>query len=159
MPILGKGQHLKGKVFPEGMIPKRGFAKTYFIIALIFGLLGLVDILLSFLHKEPVWYASTISILLFFFFFFNILAIALFHHHHMENIAFVLPVYHLVSYVIFLGIGLWLSTQETLLSWIDPTLLTVGVITSSFEILFSFYLLAHVKNLEAGKTATSHMTR
>ena len=141
------------------MTPKRGFAKTYFIITILFGLLGLIDILLSFLGKEPVWYASTISILLFFFFFFNILAIAFFHHHHMEDIAFVLPVYHLVSYVLFVGIGLWLVTRETLPLWVDPTLTAVGVITSAFEILFSFYVLAHVKNLEAGKTATVRTTR
>ncbi len=138
------------------MKPKHGFARTYFIIAIIFGLLGLVDSMLNFFDVELPWYAATLSILLFFFLILNITAIIFFHHHHVHTIAFVLPVYHIISYVLFVGLGIWIAVTQFTAPWLDVTLTGTEVVTSLFEVLFSFYVLAHLVLVESGKIPSEH---
>lgn len=117
------------------------FLKFYLIVALIFGFLSLSDNLLTTLKIDLNIYNLTLLIMGFFFFFFNIAAIPLFHHHHVERIAYVLPIYHIVTYLIFLGLGLYLALLENVDGWIWTSLLVIGFITSIFEMVFSAYLL------------------
>jgi len=122
------------------MMKKRGFLKVYLFIALAFGILGLIDSILATIKISSDIYSTILVPLTFLFFLFNIVVIPVFHQHRIERIAYVLPIYHLASYILFFGLGLWLGIAELLTSfWI--ILIIIGSLTSLFEIGFSSYLL------------------
>ena len=123
------------------MRPRYWFLKFYLIVALILGVLSLSDSIFSALDININVYNLTLLIIGFFFFFFNIIAIPLFHHHHVKKIAYVLPIYHIITYLLFLGLGFYLAALQNVDSLIWNSLTITGFITSIFEIVFSLYLL------------------
>ncbi|MEK6863076.1 MAG: hypothetical protein AABW53_00040 [Nanoarchaeota archaeon] len=124
------------------MRPRTGFLKTYLYIAIFFGIIGLTDTILSVLlsFTSPI-YAYIIGAAAFLFFFFNLAAIAAFKYSRAERIAYILPVYHLVSYLAFFMVGLVLIAVGQTPEWLQLILTIWGIIASVFEIGFSFYLL------------------
>lgn len=124
------------------MHPGTGFLKVYFYTSLLFGLLGLIDILLTvLLTTTPLVYAYVVSALTFLFFFFNITALIVFRHQRQQGIFYVLPVYHLISYIVFLLLGTALIIMGIYPEWLQAVLAAVSIAAAFFEIGFSFYLL------------------
>ena len=123
------------------MKPRRWFLRIYLILALIFGLLGLSDSILSLLEVSSAIYSLIMVLVPFLFFFFNIIAIPTFHHHRAEKIAFVLPIYHIVTYILFIGLAFVLFSMDNIHKLVETGIITIGLLTSAFEIGFSIYLL------------------
>lgn len=124
------------------MRPRTGFLKTYLYIALLFGIIGLADTLLSVLLSfTSLVYTYLISAAAFLFFFFNLAAIIIFKYSRAEKVAYVLPIYHLSSYLAFFMVGLVLLAVGQTPEWLRLLLIVIGLIASLFEIGFSFYLL------------------
>ncbi|MBU0470000.1 MAG: hypothetical protein KKA62_02280 [Nanoarchaeota archaeon] len=121
------------------------FLRTYLFITLAFGALSLVDNILTFKEINFLFYSEILSVLAFFFFFFNIITIAVFKHYHIIKIAYVLPVYHLVTYLLLLWISIGLILLKTIPEWSWLTIIVVSTIFSLFEIGFSTYLLIRLK--------------
>ena len=130
------------------MKPKKGFLKYYLFIALGFGLLGLTDTLLTFFDVVNNVYTVMVMNLNVLFFFFNIAAIAIFHHHRVGRIAFILPIYHIATFVVFFGVGLSLAYMGVILQGLWMVLLGISLVSSLFEILLAFYLMAHLQVLK-----------
>ncbi len=124
---------------------KSSFLKYYLFIALFFGILSFLDNILTILKLTNNSYINILTIVFFLFFFFNIMAIPLFHHYHAQRIAYVLPFYHIISYIILLALSSILTVKALILGggWI--LLIMIGTITSLFEIIFSLYLLKKFK--------------
>jgi len=121
---------------------KRGFLKVYLFIALILGIIGFIDTLLNIFDFKVDIYLFIISMISLLFFFFNIIAIPIFHRYQEEKIAYVLPLYHLISYLVFLILGIVLiSLGLAAASWLGIVTIIIGFLTSFFEIGFSAYLL------------------
>ena len=124
------------------MRPRTRFFKNYLYIALLFGILGLTDTILSvLLSSTNQIYAYIIGAAAFLFFFFNLAAIVIFKYSRAERIAYILPVYHLISYLFFFMVGLVLLLAGQTPEWLRLFLIILGIIASIFEIGFSFYLL------------------
>ena len=117
------------------------FLGIYLMIVFGFGLLGLADSLLSLFGFSSAVYGVIVLILGVLFFFFNIFSLVQFMQERMEKITWVLPVYHMISYVLFFGLGVVLAVMGALVNWVFILLAVVGMLTSGFEILFSLYLL------------------
>ena len=97
------------------MKKKRGLLKTYLLLALAFGLFGLLDALLTFFDVVTNVYVYLAFVLPFLFFVFSIVVIPIFHHHRLERIVYVLPIYHIISYVIFFAFAFILSVVFSIL--------------------------------------------
>ena len=123
------------------MKKKKGFLKTYLLLALIFGLYGLLDSVLTFFNVLNNIYVYLAFILPFLFFVFSIIAIPIFHHQRLERIVYVLPIYHILSYLIFFAFAFILSFFWLVHGWIWILIIILGFLTSIFEIWFSYYLL------------------
>ena len=123
------------------MGPRLGFLHFYLYCTLIISLLGLTDALLTFWKITPLLYVRIVTLVLFLFVFFNILSIALFRRQNLERIVFVLPIYHIASYVLFLSLGLYLAFKTIIPLWLSFVLIGLQVVSSLFESGFSIYLL------------------
>ena len=141
------------------MTQKRGFVKFYLFLTIIFGILGIIDSLLVVFQIQSTIYDRIMGILLLLFLFFNLMAIALFQYYRVERIAFVLPIYHIISYGLFVFIGFWLIFKAITSAWVSPVLIVVGIATSLFEILFSIYVLVSLKIMGVGSSTISHNSR
>ncbi len=123
------------------MPQKSGFLKSYLSIIILIGLLGLIDASLTYLHFTNTIYETAILIFSVLFFFFNILAIIFLHYHGTENIFYILPIYHLVTFVVFNALGLVIISH----GWFSPIIFTGTVMieffSSLFEITFAAYLV------------------
>jgi len=120
---------------------KEKFLRIYLIIAFGFGFIGLADSLLSLFGFSSIIYGLMVGILAFLFFFFNIFAWVHFMHEKLEKITWVLPIYHIGSYVLFFILGIVLAVIGLLNGGVLTFLSVLGMLTSGFEILFSLYLL------------------
>lgn len=120
---------------------KTGFLKAYLIITLLMGFLGLLDNSFVIVNFTPLLYQYIAATILSLFFFFNLSSLFVFRHHGVERIAYVLPVYHLLSYLLFIGIGGIISSRGTTPELWRMILLGVGFLSSLFEVAFSSYLL------------------
>ncbi len=123
------------------MKPKMGFLKFYLLIALLIGFLGILDNFFALINFTYPIYQYVVIAVLFLFFFFNLSSLFVFRHHGVERIAYVLPIYHLLSYLLFVGVGgviAYLGTTPE--SW-KLILLASGFLSSLFEVAFSSYLL------------------
>jgi hypothetical protein len=129
----------------EGKKSIEKFLGVYLIIAFAFGIIGLADGLLSLIGFSSIVYASIIIPLAILFFFFNIFTLVHFIQGKLAKITWVLPIYHLATYVLFFIIGLTLSIQGSLFDWVVILLGITAILTSIFEIAFSFYLFRRFK--------------
>ena len=126
-----------------------GFLRVYLLSVVIIGLIGLADALLTFLKIAPALYVRIVSLLLFLFFFFNVFSLAAFRRHQLPKIVYVLPIYHLVSYIVFLSLALYLTIIAVIPSWLSYTLIGLQLISSLFELSFSIYLLTRSESYQA----------
>ncbi len=120
-------------------MPATRFLKAYLIAAVALAIIGIADSVLLFLALELPFYSPAVSVFSFLFFFFNLLAFFVFYHQSLERIVYVLPVYYLVSFVVFGIAGVVLSAA--LLKSMFPYLVAISLLTSLFEFGFSVYLL------------------
>ena len=120
---------------------KRGFVKAYLFIVILVGLLGLIDASFTYLQFSNNIYEMAILTFSILFFFFNILAIAFFHAHGTERIVYVLPIYHLLAFVLFNALGFMIISR----GWFSPAVLSgtivVEYLSSLWEITFAAYLV------------------
>ena len=118
-----------------------GFLHIYLYAVLTIALLGLTDATLHFLKMTPFLYARIVPLLLFLFFFFNIFTLAIFRRHNLQRIVYVLPLYHIISYILFLSLGLYLTITGYNPVWLSFALIGIQTASSLFELGFSMYLL------------------
>ena len=123
------------------MVQKRGFLKLYLITTLVIALLALINDALFLMGVSVTVSTFSFSIFYFLFFFLSIIAIPLFHHFNIERIAYILPVYFIISYLIFSGVGGYLSAKNLTEGNILLILGVVSIISSLFEGFFSVYLI------------------
>ncbi|MDP3698931.1 MAG: hypothetical protein Q8R47_05060 [Nanoarchaeota archaeon] len=117
------------------------FLRTYLYAVMSIALLGLTDAVLHFLKITPILYVKIVPLVLFLFFFFNIFSIAIFRRRQVRKIVYVLPFYHLLSYILFLSLGLYLTVTGFNPSWLGFALIGIQAASSLFELGFSMYLL------------------
>ncbi|MAF99103.1 MAG: hypothetical protein CMH61_00680 [Nanoarchaeota archaeon] len=120
------------------------FLKAYLITAVIMGILGLVDSLLFLFGFASSAFTNLLTLIVLFFFIFNIIALRNFVKTHLPHITRVLPIYHIVSYIIFMIVGIYTAHQlhrNTLFMYSAG----VGLVSSVFEIVFSLYLMKRFK--------------
>ena len=118
-----------------------GFLRKYLYIVMIIALIGLTDAVLTFLKANFPLYVRLIPLVLFLFFFFNIFAIAVFRRHQLGRIVYVLPLYHIISYILFLSLGLYLTIRGIVPAWLSYALIGIQAASSIFELSFSTYVL------------------
>ncbi|MEK6940242.1 MAG: hypothetical protein AABX31_05960 [Nanoarchaeota archaeon] len=123
-----------------------GFLRKYLYIVIIIALIGISDAMLTFLKVSFPLYARIIPLVLFLFFFFNIFAIAIFRRHQVGKIVYVLPIYYIISYLLFLSLGLYLVVRGIIPTWLSYTLIGIQAAFSLFELSFSVYLLMKTNN-------------
>lgn len=117
-------------------------------LALVFGVIGLADGLVSLLNLSLMeYYGWVISVIAFLFFFFNIFALVYFKQERLEKITWVLPIYHIASYILFFGLGIFLGLAGLFLGGVVGILGVIGVVTSVLEIIFCVYLLRRFRFL------------
>jgi len=121
--------------------PKLGFLRWYLLSVLIVGLLGLVDAVLTFLKRNPPLYVKVVTSLLFLFFFFNIFSIAIFRRQRLERMVYVLPLYNIISYILFLSLGVLLTILGTIPAGASFVFIGLQMASALFEAGFSIYLL------------------
>ena len=124
---------------------KKRFLQVYLIIALLFGVLGVIDALLNFFGSYPPTYGLIIAGFAFVFFIYNLFALVHFMQDKLEKITLVLPIYHLVSYFVFFMLGLVLVIMGVLGGLVLWGLNIIGLLASLFEIVFAGYLLRRFK--------------
>lgn len=120
---------------------KRRFQRFYLWVALLIGILSLFDTFLVFFEVETAWYSTAILVVALTYFFFNILSIFIFLHTGLEKINYILPAYHILSFVIFTAIGALFIIKGWLSFGVVVTLSVVSLLGSLFEISFSSFLL------------------
>ncbi len=120
------------------MKTKMNFLRVYLYLAISFGIMGILDEILIYFNLT--FHSSIFSLLLIAFFFFNIISIAFFHHHRIQRIAYVLPIYYLISYLTFNIFALILLKYNLFVNW-NILLTIIAFLSSIFEIGFSSYLL------------------
>ena len=123
------------------MKPRMRFLQIYLIIALMIGFLGLLDNLFALISFTHPIYQSIVVAILFLFFFFNIFSLAIFWHHRVPRAAYVLPVYHLLSYLLLVSIGGVIAYLSAIPELGRNIILAGGFLSSLFEVAFSSYLL------------------
>ncbi len=121
------------------MAEKKGFLLVYLFLAGLAGLFGIIDNSLVFFESAGRMYLSAVSLALLFYFCFNLLAIVVFYRQRQEPLAYVLPLYHLLTIILFSLIGLYFASGTSF--FVRVSLLIIGYLTSLFEIGFSAYLL------------------
>ncbi len=126
------------------MKPRKWFLRIYLVVALIYGFLGLSDNLSTIFNVGNNIYTQFLILVSFCFFFFNLIALAFFHYHRVEKLAYILPIYHLATYLLFLILGFILISIDQVPLWSWTALVVLGNITSLFEIFFSIFLLRRI---------------
>ncbi len=120
---------------------KLRFLRIYLIITLAFGVIGISDSTLSLFDASSIIYSIIIGLLAFLFFFFNIFALVHLMQDKLEKITWILPTYHLLSAVLITIFGVLMALQGLLTNNVIFSLGIFGVLSSTFEIVFSLYLL------------------
>jgi hypothetical protein len=120
---------------------KRILAKWYVLGALFFGVLGLIDTLITYYSTPTLLYLNFISFLFLLFFLANIFFLFYFIHNRLKSIFFILPIYHILLYIILSIIGIVVVFKEITTPSVALGFSVTAGITSIFEIIFSLYLL------------------
>ena len=137
------------------MPSKTKFLRFYLVAALLFGSLGLFDSLFTLTATPPLPYVNILSILLAVFFLLNIAAFFTFWHQRLEKITLVLPAYHILSFLLFALLSIFLirdSLPEAV--WINFPI--AGILLSLFEMIFSVSLLRRFRNTNSLSTDSTH---
>lgn len=132
------------------------FFKFYYILVIIYAIIGLLDSLVFSGTKETfgqisILWQVIVMIFVFAIFVLSIIALFIFIKNKFAKITLVIPIYYLVSTVLlfFYGIiwGVVSAVQGDLINeqLIPPGLLVIGIISSLFELIFSVYVLSKFK--------------
>jgi hypothetical protein len=117
---------------------KKWFLISYLVLALLYGIVGVMDGIVVILQEVSNRYLALVSIIGLLFFLFNFLAIAWFHHHQVPKLAHYFPLYHLIIYVLFFVAGILTESLSSFLVYL-------GLLLSVGEVIFVFYLFAKLK--------------
>ena len=120
---------------------KRSFLRWYLVLALAFGILGLLDSLLTFFDVVNNVYVAVVVLLSAAFFLYNIVVIPVFHAHRVERIAYVLPIYHICTFLLFFGFGFLTKALNILVDWLWMVVVGAGLLSAVFEVGFALYLM------------------
>ena len=136
------------------MKEKKGFLRIYLILVIVFGLLGLVESILAFIGVtfNQYLYFSIIGIIIFFFFF-NIISLAILKKQGVKRIAYVLPIYYIITIPLFFGVGVGLVLKESAILQFP---FVISLISSLFEISFSIYTIIRLKLFKSDHSTTFH---
>jgi len=126
---------------------KEKFLGIYLWIALLFGIIGIVDGILNFTELSLRIYSLVMGLLVFVFFFFNLFSWVHFMHDKLEKITWVLPTYHLVSYILFFVLGIFMGLKGLLTENSLNYFVVISIVTSVLEISWCVYLLKRFKFL------------
>lgn len=131
------------------------FFKVYFILAIVYAILGLLDSLVFSGMKtvgqiSPIW-SIIVTLSQFAMFILSIIALVIFIKNKFAKITFVIPIYHLIFIVVINIFGIaWVvisALQGNPVNEIStpPGTVAIGTISSLFELLFSIYILIKFK--------------
>lgn len=120
---------------------QRWFLKGYIFTALGFGVLGLLDSILTYGEIKLPVFSQALMVIAFLFFFFNIAAIVFFKFHEVDRIAFLLPMYHLFTYLALLWVSFGITYFKDIPNDVWLSILIISTAFSVFEIIFCVYLL------------------
>ena len=133
------------------------FFKIYYILMIIYAIMGFIDGYLSYVNStfgDLLIWSYSFSFIVFGVFVLSIIAIFNFRKNGLSRTTFIIPIYHIVFqtiiviYAIFLAINSIASgidyTNIVIPSWFT----LVAIISSLFELIFSIYILLkfRVKN-------------
>ncbi len=132
------------------------FFKTYFILMIIWAIIGLIDSLFITGGKETygqinIVYALFIGTLEFAILVLSVISIVIFVKNKFSKISLVLPIYHIVAAILIFVYGvLWgltsaIQGNQIANQSVTPELIVIGVILSLFELIFSGYVLNKFK--------------
>ena len=132
------------------------FFKPYYLLVIVYAIIGLLDSLVFSGMKETfgqvsILWTVLVGIYAFAIFVLSIIALVLFIKNKLAKITIVIPIYHLVSAVLifFYGIiwGVVSAVQGNPINeqLIPPGLIVIGVVSSLFELIFSIYVLSKFK--------------
>lgn len=126
------------------------FLKIYFLLIIIYALIGFIDSYFGFvsleLHQNIVWtlitalYSLVIFIL-------SIIALIMFTKHKFEKITLIIPIYIIITQVMFFMLSFIIGfingvSKEPYSAIIVPkSILILGIILSLFELVLSFIIL------------------
>ncbi len=117
---------------------KYKFLRVYLFVALWFSVIGVIDSLLNFLLETTTGYQVITGLVTIAFFVYSIIMIPTFIYQKLEGFSLVLPSYHILSFIILTGLGLFFAVSQrpgfTLF-------LSLGLALSILEIVFTAYLL------------------
>lgn len=123
------------------------YTKVYLWVAFALGILGLIGGIIAFFPTAHLIYAVILSPIGFLFFFFSIATIVMFVVHKQKAIALVLPIYHVLKFILGFAVGfiiVFISIKTGLTQFppnIEIYLRIFGFALSIFEIIFPLYLL------------------
>jgi len=130
----------------------RKFFKAYFILAIIFALVGLLDsfISLGYSHVPILWQIFTglfaLAILVL-----SVIALVIFTKNKFKKITLVIPIYYLavtiLSFLVGVVFGFVLVSQGRPIGELSiPSIfIPLGIIASLFELIFSTYIFLKFK--------------
>lgn len=123
------------------MKKRRSFLKFYLIITILIASLIFIDSMFNILNIQKDNFSSLIFLFSYFFFFFNILSLFIFILQNLERITYFLPIYQMIIFIFFSISGSYLIIKGLLSPNVVYTLALMSLITSTFEIVFSIYLI------------------
>jgi len=121
------------------------FIRIYLIFALIWGSLGVIDSILNLINLNSKYYIIPLSLLGLLFFGFNLFSVYRLRQEDNEPLIWVLPLYYIISYVLFFILGLVLIWANWYTSILVMVITIISLLFSSGEIIFSLYLLKRFK--------------
>lgn len=129
------------------------FFKIYFILMIVYAILGLLDALVFTGAKETAGQISNLYLLFIGIliplgiFILSIVALTIFIRSKFAKITLVIPIYHIIATILIVGYGIvWgivmvMQGVEASGQLIPPGLVLIGIISSLFELIFSSYIL------------------
>lgn len=123
------------------MKKRRSFLKFYLIITILIASLIFIDSMFNILNIQKDNFSSLIFLFSYLFFFFNILSLFIFILQNLERITYFLPIYQMIIFIFFSISGGYLIIKGLLSPNVVYTLALMSLITSTFEIVFSIYLI------------------
>lgn len=128
------------------------FFKTYFILMIIWAVIGLIDSFFITGSKETFGQINMVYTLLLWLFVFailvlSIIALVLFIKNKFSKISLVLPIYHIVAVILIIVYGIIWGVTSAILGnpitnqAVTSLLIGIGIISSLFELVFSGYIL------------------
>lgn len=135
---------------------KSKFFKHYFIVMIIWAILGLIDSFFISGTKETfgqinITYTLFIGLLDFAIVILSLIAIIIFIQNKFSKISLVLPIYDIVGTILYVLYGVILGLLSSIQGrpladqFISPELITISIISSLFELVFSIYILNRFK--------------